>query len=259
MITFGSLFSGIGGLDLGLERAGMRCIWQCEVNPFARKVLQKHWPGIPCYEDVRSINGSDGSVKRPDLICGGFPCQDISYAGVGAGLDGARSGLWFEYARLIREIRPRFVLVENVAALLVRGLDRVLGSLASLGYDAEWSMLSACCLGAPHTRERMFVIAYRDEVGRRSLGLRNERQHGLHSGLNAWETSPRGKWGDVERWAREAMETGNGIVPATERRGMVDGIPDRLERTGGCGNAVVPQVGELLGRRIMDMIKDNHE
>src|SRR5437868_12864822 len=129
------LFSGIGGFSLGLERAGMRTVAFCEIEPYARAVLRKHWPNVPCYDDVRTLTAdrlnADGIV--PDVICGGFPCQDISVAGSGAGLDGARSGLWSEYARLIGEVRPRFVIVENVAALLARGLGRVLSDLAALG------------------------------------------------------------------------------------------------------------------------------
>ena len=162
-MTVGSLFTGIGGLDLGLERAGMRVIWQCECDHYARRVLAKHWPGVPCYEDVRDVRAVD--VVRPDLLCGGFPCQDISLAGNGAGLDGERSGLWHEFARCIGELRPRYVLVENVAALLGRGLDRVLGRLAALGYDAEWHCIPAASVGAPHRRDRLFIVAYANSVG----------------------------------------------------------------------------------------------
>ena len=157
-MTFGSLFSGIGGMDLGLERAGMRCVWQSEIDPYACRVLVKHWPGVPNLGDISRIDWS--GVERPDLVCGGFPCQDISFAGKGAGLDGKRSGLWYEFARCVREVRPRFVLVENVAALLVRGLDAVLGTLASLGFDAEWEGLPAAAFGADHIRDRLFILAY---------------------------------------------------------------------------------------------------
>jgi DNA (cytosine-5)-methyltransferase 1 len=154
MLTVGSLFAGIGGIELGLERTGgFRTVWQVERDEFARRVLAKHWSDVRRHDDVRTFPAGDPDQWRCDLICGGFPCQDISLAGSGAGLAGTRSGLWFEYARIIRELRPRFVLVENVAALLTRGLGRVLGDLAEIGYDAEWSMLPACALGAPHTRQ----------------------------------------------------------------------------------------------------------
>ena len=124
MLTVGSLFSGIGGFDLGLERAGMRVIWQSEIDPYASAVLKKHWPHVPNHGDVRTITAD--RVERPDVICGGFPCQDISNAGKRAGIDGERSGLWSEFARIIGDLRPGYVIVENVAALLGRGIERVL-------------------------------------------------------------------------------------------------------------------------------------
>jgi site-specific DNA-cytosine methylase len=123
--TFGSLFAGIGGMDLGLERAGLTCRWQVEIDPYCRKVLAKHWPDVPKLEDVRDAGAHN--LQPVGLIAGGFPCQDISNAGKRAGIDGERSGLWSEYARIIRELRPRYVLVENVSALLARGFERVLG------------------------------------------------------------------------------------------------------------------------------------
>lgn len=251
MLTYGSLFSGIGGLDLGFDRAGMQCKWQVEIDDYARRVLAKHWPHVRRHDDVRTFPPTDPDEWRVDVIAGGFPCQDISFAGRGAGLVGKRSGLWFEYARIIRVLRPRFAVVENVAGLFVRGFDAVLGTLADLGYDAEWSMLPACALGAPHTRERVFIVAYSHEVGWGRSGFRHERPNEVDSGLNTWETSPRGEWGNVERWINQAVETGGGIIPAAERGGMVDGIPNRLERIGGCGNAVVPQVAEWIARRIV--------
>ena len=134
------LFSGIGGFSLGLERAGMQTVAFCEIDPFARAVLAQHWPEVPCHDDIRTLT-ADWLAEMglwPDVICGGFPCQDISVAGKGVGITGERSGLWREYARLIGEIRPSYVIVENVAALLGRGAGDVLRDLAALGYDAEW-------------------------------------------------------------------------------------------------------------------------
>lgn len=116
------LFSGIGGFSLGLERAGMRTVAFCEIEPYCRAVLRKHWPGVPCFEDVRQLHAED--VGTIDVVCGGFPCQDISYAGKGAGLEGARSGLWFEYARIIEETKPQFAIIENVSAIRNRGNHR---------------------------------------------------------------------------------------------------------------------------------------
>ena len=157
------LFSGIGGFSLGLERSGgFKTVAFCEIEPFCRGVLKKHWPDVPIYEDVRELTAdrlaADGIAV--DAVCGGFPCQDISVAGKGAGIEGERSGLWSEYARIISELRPRYVIVENVAALLGRGLDKVLGDLAALGFDAEWHCIPASAIGAPHRRDRLWLVAY---------------------------------------------------------------------------------------------------
>lgn len=151
------LFSGIGGFSLGLERAGMRTIAFCEVERYCRAVLAKRWPGVPIYGDIRELHLSRGFA---DVICGGFPCQDISTAGDGAGLSGSRSGLWSEYERLIEEVRPRWAVIENVSALRSRGLEQILRELASIGYDAEWYCVPACAVGALHRRDRIWIIAY---------------------------------------------------------------------------------------------------
>jgi DNA (cytosine-5)-methyltransferase 1 len=150
-------------MDLGLERAGMTCRWQVEIDDYATRVLEKHWPDVKRFRDIRTIN--TGELEWVDLICGGFPCQDISNAGKRAGIDGERSGLWSEFARIIRDLRPRYVLVENVAALLVRGIDRVLGDLAACGYDAEWDCIPAAAVGAHHIRDRLFILAYSKQNG----------------------------------------------------------------------------------------------
>lgn len=158
-----SLFSGIGGIDLGLERAGFTIVAHSEIDQYASRVLAKHWPGVPNVGDITKADWSDW-VGHVDVIAGGFPCQDISLAGKGAGIEGSRSGLWSEYARVVRVLRPRYVIVENVAALLSRGLDRVLGDLASLGYDAWWDCIPAASVGAPHRRDRVFIVATRADV-----------------------------------------------------------------------------------------------
>ncbi len=156
------LFSGIGGFSLGLERAGMATVAFCEKEEFPRQVLAKHWPGIPIYKDVLELTGEqlEKEVGPIDLICGGFPCQDISNAGLGAGLSGKRSGLWFEFARLIKEVGPEWVIIENVAALRSKGLVIVLQNLWSLGYDAEWHCIPASAVGAPHQRDRIWIVAH---------------------------------------------------------------------------------------------------
>lgn len=160
--TLLDLFSGIGGFSLGLERAGFKTVAFCEIEDFPRQVLAHHWPGVPIYDDVRNLDAArlraDG-ITCIDAICGGFPCQDISVAGKGAGLDGERSGLWREFARLVGELRPGFVFVENVGALRARGLASVLGDFAALGYDAQWHVVPAAAVGAPHLRERVWIVA----------------------------------------------------------------------------------------------------
>jgi DNA (cytosine-5)-methyltransferase 1 len=168
-MTFGSLFSGIGGLDLGFERAGMRCVWQVEKDEYCRKVLAKNWPTIPKHNDVRTF--PDGEIETPDCIAGGFPCQDISVAGKRKGLAGERSGLWSEFARIVRVVRPKYVVVENVSGLLVPGeeepasIGRVLGELAACGYDAEWTSLPAWAFGSTQARWRVFIVAYPHSEG----------------------------------------------------------------------------------------------
>lgn len=161
-LTYGSLCAGIGGIDLGLDRAGFECRWQVEIDPFCQRVLAKHWPDVPRHGDIREITG--GELEQVDLICGGYPCQPFSQAGKRAGEDDPRH-LWPEFARLLRVLRPRFVLLENVPGHLSLGFGRVLGDLAGLGYDAEWTCLRAADFGASHLRKRVFVVAYAQHAG----------------------------------------------------------------------------------------------
>lgn len=236
MLTFGSLFAGIGGFDLGFERAGMQCKWQVEIDPFCQRVLAKHWPDVRRWDDVRTWPQPDR--KRVDVICGGFPCQDISNAGHKAGINGERSGLWKEYLRIICGLRPRIVVVENVAALLARGMDVVLGDLAAGGFDAEWDTIPACVFGAPHSRERVFIVAYPQEGGFQGC-LSSESIDG----------EPPCEWnGEPTRVLSRAW---NRWSNASENSRMDHGIPDRIHRVGSCGNAVVPQVAEWIGHRIV--------
>lgn len=155
-MNVGSLFTGIGGFDLGLERVGMRVVWQCESNEYRRKVLALRFPGVPCFDDVRAVGSGAPWV---DVVCGGFPCQPISVAGKGLVQDDPR-WLWPEFARVVGELRPRYVVVENVSALLGRGMGDVLADLAALGYDAEWDCVPAVAAGAPHIRDRLWLVAY---------------------------------------------------------------------------------------------------
>ena len=234
-MTLGSLFAGIGGIDLGFERAGFKTVWQVELNPYCRKVLARHFPNAERFEDVRTVGRHN--LKPVDVIAGGFPCQDISNAGKRAGIDGERSGLWSEYARIIGELRPRFVLVENVSALLGRGMGRVLGDLSTLGYDAEWEIISAADIGADHERERLWLIAYPAQEQRfyKSLGILREAR--LSANRHQWRGS--GAWDEA--------------APKLCR--MDDGIPDRVAQTELLGNAVVPQIPELIANRIRECLE----
>jgi DNA (cytosine-5)-methyltransferase 1 len=156
-LTVGSLFSGIGGIDLGLERAGMNVIWQSEIDPFACKVLKKHWPEVPNHGDIKEIKWHE--IERPDVICGGYPCQPFSTAGKRRGNQDPRHlWPWVRYA--ISQLRPRYAIMENVRGHLSMGGTDVLGDLAGIGYDAEWRVISAASVGANHKRDRIFIVAY---------------------------------------------------------------------------------------------------
>jgi len=238
-LTFGSLFAGIGGFDLGFERAGMECRWQVEIDPFCQKVLAKHWPDVERYGDVRECGRHN--LSAVDVICGGFPCQDVSVAGKGAGLDGKRSGLWFEYARIIREIRPRWVVVENVPGLLSidagRGMGTILRDLAKSGYDAEWDVLPASAFGAPHLRYRTFILAYPNS-GR----------------LQRWNYLAPHYDGKIKKRPISSLVSSNwDKLPSPFLYGSGHGVPNRVDRLRALGNAVVPQVAEWIGQRIVSV------
>ena len=298
-MNVGSLFAGIGGFDLGFERAGMRVAWQVELDPYCRAVLARHFPDAARFEDVREVGA--GSLEAVDLICGGFPCQDLSSAGRGAGIDGARSGLWSEFARIVRELRPGYVVVENVPALLTgkgkrwdRGpIGRVLGDLAEVGYDAEWACLSAREFGAPHLRKRVWIVAYpaRDAEAGAAAEPRAERQRARTGG----QRSGAAKLADADRRGREGRtrELGargrgepadgggaGGDVPDADREQhegraqalggsvgkelrdhwaaepavgrVADGVPYRVDRLAALGNALLPQIAEWIGWRILE-------
>ena len=248
------LFSGIGGFSLGLERTGgFKTVAFCEIEPFPRRVLAKHWPEVPCYDDVRTLNAarlaSDG-ITHIDVITGGFPCQDLSVAGKRAGIAGERSGLWAEICRLAGELRPRFVLVENVSNLLAgeRGawFGRVLSDLAALGYDAEWHCIPATHVGAPHQRDRVWVISYSPEanvsgdlLGPRDLWRASTQHRGLCGDLGGRNT---GQW-QVEPQPR--------MVRVAD--GLSRSVDSRLEAL---GNTVVPQIPELIGRAILASLEE---
>jgi DNA (cytosine-5)-methyltransferase 1 len=224
-MTFLSLFSGIGGMDLGLERAGMRCVGQVEIDPFCRRVLAKHWPHVPKHADAETFNGDEFGPF--DILAAGFPCQPVRQNGQKKAQDDAR-WLWPIPARIVRAIRPAGVLLENVTGLLARGLDEVLGDLAACGYDAEWDSIPAAAFGAEHLRDRVFIFAYAAGAG----------PQGQESAGRIWG---RGLLAQCDRWT---------TTPRVLRGG--DGFPHRVERIRALGNAVVPTVAEYIGRRIIE-------
>ena len=244
------LFAGIGGMSLGLERAGFETSAFCERDGYACRILRKHWPRTPIFEDVRTLTHKrlkDHGIGV-EVITGGFPCQDVSTAGKGAGLDGERSGLWREFARLIREVRPGYAVVENVAALRSRGLDRVLGDLAAIGYDAVWHCFPASALGAPHRRDRLWIVAHPHGLGRQ-FEFRLEAAEGSELG-DGRATGREAEWAGV-RYDRSRAFSSQDEARSRVRR-VDDGLPHHMDRLRCLGNAVVPQVPELLARAILE-------
>lgn len=231
-LTVGSLFSGIGGLDLGLERAGMEVIWQSEIDPYASKVLKKHWPDVPNLGDITTIDWTQ--VERPDLICGGFPCQDLSSShtangGNRRGLDGSKSGLWSYYREAVDALRPRWVVVENVNQYQ-RWVVPVQQQLSDLGYSSAPIQVPAGSVGAPHIRRRIFLVANPDQDGESVAAVYAKAQE-----------------------LRPVARPGAGWPAAPpESLRVDDGVPDRLHRNRALGNAVVPQVAEVIGRIIVE-------
>lgn len=263
------LFSGIGGFSLGLERAGMRTVAFCEIDPYCRKVLRRHWPEVPIYEDVRTLTADalerDGIAV--DFVCGGFPCQDVSGAGKRAGISGSRSGLFRELVRTLRMVRPKGALLENVAALLHRGMGDVLGELADSGLRVEWDCIPAYAVGAPHNRDRVWIVAYPDprqqperlvsSVRRRGQGPGTGTENGNDADANGqWKLQP--GWCFHDFWGRPFYRGTGGDEWRTHwldrlgaLRGMDDGVSRRLDEARPLGNAVVPQIPEIIGRAIL--------
>lgn len=290
------LFSGIGGFSLGLERTGgFETVAFCEMKPHARAVLAKNFPGVPCHDDVTTYDFKKGEA---DVITAGFPCQDLSFAGAGAGLAGARSGLYREVIRAIRVVRPLRAVLENVAALLSRGLGTVLGDLASVGYDAEWHCIPASAVGAPHRRDRIWIVAdaggEQHESGRPpisgTLASELSRAYSDASGERCAEGRELRHVEPAQRLAglREEMADTEcidaqrfvaGIVDEKERqkqgrrstrpRGhglgwwaieprlgrVAHGVPNRVDRLAELGNAVIPQIPEIIGRAILQSLE----
>ena len=276
-LTLGSLFSGIGGLDLGLERAGLKVIWQSEIDPYCNKVLKKHWPKVPNYGDIKQFDWR--TVERPNVICGGYPCQPFSVAGHRRGTNDPRH-LWPWVRTAISELRPNYAILENVRGHLSMGGTAVIGDLAEIGYDAEWRVVSAAGMGAPHRRDRIIIVAYPNNTRSRTpefnidthrpaqvqerqnvaqfrvsgrganvadtdgqqLGERGFAQN-VRQTHSVWKHHDRGqKEYDGWKWWQVEPDVGR----------VANGVPDRMDRLRGLGNAVVPQVAEYVGRLIVN-------
>jgi DNA (cytosine-5)-methyltransferase 1 len=235
-LTFVSLFAGIGGFDLGLERAGMKCIAQVEIDPYCRAVLAKHWPDVPRHDDVRTF-----TPPLADVIAGGFPCQDVSHAGLRAGISASRSGLYGEVLRCLRLVPRAIGIMENVAALLGRGMGTVLGDLAQIGRDAEWDCVPAAAVGARHIRSRVFIVASAREVA---------NTNGFGQGCTPRSTEAIERWRRFNRIADCRHGTLWAIEPDMDR--VAYGVPATMDRKCALGNAVVPQVAEVIGRAIVE-------
>lgn len=259
-MRIGSLFSGIGGLELGLEWAGVgHTVWQVERDPWARSILARHWPDVARYDDVRTITAEN--VAPIEVLCGGFPCQDLSFAGKGAGLGGARSGLFFEVMRIADDLGPEWIVLENVSAILSRGLDTVLGRLAESRYDAWWDCVPASACGARHRRDRWFLVGHTE--GKRGVGGVQGPERAGWSGPLGDGRSVRGQRADAQSRMGGMPD---GLPPGLDRYPKGVGseqhdfeppriheeAPDDADRLRGLGNAVVPQVGFVIGKALLE-------
>lgn len=226
-MTHGSLFSGVGGFELGAQLARIPTLWNCEIGEFNRKILKQHFPDTKQYADIRELH----HPEPVDIISGGFPCQDLSIAGKGRGITGERSGLWSEMYRIIEQVRPSYVVIENSPELLKKGFEKVLYPLSEIGYHAEWQCLSGPTFGVQQGRERVYCIAY-------SLHLR-----------------PQGK--PSQQIFRKSLlqEQFQGISPGWRTRSdipqprgyrSVDDLPHIVDRVKAGGNAVMPRIANYL-------------
>lgn len=263
MLRHLDLFSGIGGFALAARMVGgYETVGFCEIEPYCQAVLRKHWPGVPVHDDVRSLRAVDvGSV---DVITGGFPCQDVSLAGKGEGLDGARSGLWRELCRLIGECRPRGALVENSPALRTRGYDRIEGDLAGVGYACRPFVVSAADVGADHLRKRAWLVAYPFGLQLREQPRWSRRPRWADP-LLAGDDGEEGPAADADDAGRREQrrpvtvspelaaaecDGGRAIEPCLVRG--VHGLPGRVDRIRALGNSVVPQVAAIFLQAIKE-------
>ncbi len=280
------LFSGIGGFSLGLEKAGMQTVAFCEIEPFARDVIKKHWPKVPLAKDVRELHvdprdfflcGNDGAVTDQDidLISGGFPCQDISGAGSQKGFldeygNPTRSGLWYQFKRLIEEIRPKYAIIENVAKLRSNGLVEILQGLSEIGYDSEWEVIPATAVGLPSTRERIWIVAYASSQRRNVLEDHTQGRNIFRYVYRyATENETEFPKEELELWSRENGPVHRRLTTSfweskSRILGMVDGLSKEMvgendKRIKALGNTIVPKIAELIGKAIMEEENKNDE
>jgi len=265
------LFSGIGGFALGLYWAGWRFDehYFSEIEPYCVELYQKRFPNAIPLGDIKEIDC--GKLPKGEwVITGGFPCQDISIAGKGEGIQAERSGLWFEMWRVIRELRPRWVVAENVGAITFRGLGAVVNSLAKIGYDCEWQDIRASDVGAPHRRERIWIVAYPNRTGlpRQSRNTTPEQNsNGEEIGLSQQRSQDVADTEEAIGRGSGREENTGGRHPEARRCGIsrdwaehwavepdvgrvAHGVPARVDRLKGLGNAIVPQIAELIFRQI---------
>ncbi|HEY9657728.1 MAG TPA: DNA cytosine methyltransferase [Allocoleopsis sp.] len=253
------LFSGIGGFAVAAQWLGLETVAFCEIDPYCQSQLNLLFPDVPVFADVRTLTADSLRARnidpdRIDAICAGFPCQDISGANPnGRGLEGERSGLFFEVVRLLREVRPRFVLLENVPAMLTKHRGRVMGAvlyeLSQGGYDAEWQTISAFSLGATHTRERVFIVAYPNSLRWRD-GSSDYAKNGIYRYPQWQHTEDIRTWNQWERWLESFHSTGNWFDAPAGVSGMDARVPCWSHRMRALGNSVSPQQAAIAWNRI---------
>lgn len=235
----GSLFSGIGGIELGFEREGFEIKWCVESDLHAQTILKKRFSKADIYGDIKKVDFK--AIRKVQVLIGGFPCQDISIANPkGDGIKGSRSSLWKYYLWAISQIRPRFALIENVSNIINRGFEVVIADLASIGYDAEWHCIPAAAVGANHIRERMFILAYPNK--RRLQGIQQEYA--------------KREFSFMSQVSEEVSQTWNDELSEPPLLGVGNGVPQRVDRTKRIGNAVVPQIAEVFARAIKEVLKN---
>lgn len=247
MLNVLDLFSGVGGFSLGLERTGgFQTVQFVEQDPACQRVLKKHWPDVPLHGDITTFE----PLLRYDVICGGFPCQDIFLSGKGAGIEGERSGLWFQYLRIIDDVRPSWVLIENVAALRQRGLNQVLSGLAEIGYHSRWDCIPGTRVGAQHRRDRVWIVAHASR--QRVEGLWSEGFQVPQPLDSAFLLDGNG----VRQWKVEPdlAQSVYGLPRRVDGR-MTSKLPGRsnswMDGVKQMGNAVIPAIPQAIGAEIL--------